>query len=161
MFEPRTPRTTGSFVGPAARMLHLAQSVLHMLPPEALRSRLAHGQVATQGGPALQRKAQAESGAAFGSQSWPDDKILNLFLFIFWPHLAARGILVPQPGIRTCDPCNRSVFFSATGLPGKCLHDRILNRSFSLHITGRPGGLKTSSCAKEPCSPQGPWRAPL
>ena len=75
--------------------LHPAKFVLHTLPPEALRVGFNHGQVATQGGLAMQRKAQAEVRCSI----WlpvltPDDRILNFFyLFIFWPHLAACGIL--------------------------------------------------------------------
>ena len=140
MFEPGPLGQLGPLWAQQPEMLHLAQSVLHMLPPEELRVRFNHGQVATQGGPALQRKAQAEVRCSI----WlpvltPDDKMLNLFLFIFWPHLAACGILVPQPGIRTCDPCNRSVFSQPLDFQASACHDRILNRSLSLHHreTGR------------------------
>ena len=105
-----------------------------------VRVRFNHGQAATQGGLALQRKAQAEVRCSI----WlpvltPDDRILNLFFFIFWPHLAACGILVPQPGIRTCDPCNGSVDSQPLDFQGSVCHYRILNRSFSLHHreTGR------------------------
>lgn len=53
--------------------------------------------------------------------------MLNLFLFIFWPHLAARGILVLNQGLEPVIPATERVF-STTGLQGSACHDKDLKQ---------------------------------
>ena len=61
--------------------------------------------------------------------------ILSLFLFIYWPHHVACGILVPQPGIEPMSPAVEPASpalesrFLTTGPPGKSSHHVFLNSS--------------------------------
>ena len=85
--------------------------------------------------------------------------ILSLFLFIYWPHHVACGILVPQPGIEPvsaavepASPVLESRFLT-TGPRGKSSHHVFLNSSQNTWDSSGSDGMLSFSYLDQDWSP--------